>query len=77
MAASASYDTSTSAVTFTVVGKKLRSAKRLLRKANCRIGLVSTKDGAAAATGRVVRQVPNPGKVVPAHPPVSLRLGHA
>lgn len=60
-----------------VVGKKLRSARKLLRKANCRIGLVSTKDGAAPATGRVVRQSPNPGKVVPAHAPVSLRLGHA
>jgi hypothetical protein len=58
-----------------VVGKKLRSAKRLLRKANCRIGLVSTKNGATAATGKVVRQAPNPGKTAPAHAPVSLKVG--
>jgi hypothetical protein len=45
-------------------GKKLKAAKRKLRKANCRIGKVKKLHDATAKTGKVVKQNPKPGKIL-------------
>jgi beta-lactam-binding protein with PASTA domain len=58
-----------------VVKKTLKAAKKAIRKAHCKVGLVSTKQGVKAATGKVVRQSPKAGKVIAAHSAVSLKLG--
>lgn len=46
-----------------LTGKKLKLAKKKIRYAHCRLGLVSRKLGVNAKTGKVVRQVPKAGKV--------------
>jgi beta-lactam-binding protein with PASTA domain len=56
-------------------GKKLKAAKKLVRAADCKVGLVATKKGVKSATGKVVRQSPNAGRVIPPHSAVSLKLG--
>jgi beta-lactam-binding protein with PASTA domain len=56
-------------------GKKLKVAKRIVRAADCKVGLVSTKKGVRSATGKVVRQSPSAGRVIPAHSAISLKLG--
>lgn len=56
-------------------GKKLKAAKKIVRAADCKIGLVSTKKGVTSATGKVVRQSPKAGKVIAAHSAVSVKLG--
>jgi hypothetical protein len=45
-------------------GKKLKAAKRKLRKANCRIGKVKKLHGATAKTGKVTKQNPKPGRIL-------------
>jgi len=44
-----------------VSGKKLKPAKRALKRAGCRLGKVTKVEGATARTGRVLRQHPSPG----------------
>jgi hypothetical protein len=56
-------------------GKKLKAAKKKIKAADCRVGLVSKKNGVKVATGKVVKQSPKPGKVLPAKTGVSVRLG--
>jgi hypothetical protein len=55
-------------------GKKLKAAKKLVRKAGCKVGLVSTKKGVRSAVAKVAKQSPSAGKSVPAHTAVSLKL---
>jgi hypothetical protein len=56
-------------------GKKLKAAKKKIKAADCKVGLISKKNGVKAATGKVVRQSPKAGKVLPAKTGVSVRLG--
>jgi hypothetical protein len=55
-------------------GRKLKVAKKLVRRAGCKLGLVSTKKGVRSAVAKVARQSPSAGKSVPAHTAVSLKL---
>jgi hypothetical protein len=57
-----------------LTAKKLKVAKKLVRKAGCKVGLVSTKKGVRSAIGKVVKQSPSPGSSVPAHTAISLKL---
>ena len=58
-----------------LAGKTLKASKKTIKGAVCSVGLVSTKDGVKATSGKVVRQSPKAGKVVALHSPVSLKLG--
>jgi hypothetical protein len=55
-------------------GRKLKAAKKLIRRAGCKVGLVSTNKGVRSAVAKVARQSPSAGKSVPAHTAVSLKL---
>jgi hypothetical protein len=57
-----------------LTGKKLKVAKKLIREARCKVGLVSTKKGVRSAIAKVAKQSPSAGKSVPADTAVSLRL---
>jgi hypothetical protein len=57
-----------------LTGKKLKVAKKLVRKAGCKVGLVTTRKGVRGAIGKVAKQSPSAGKSVPAHTAVSLKL---
>jgi len=47
-------------------GKKLKGAKKRIRKAGCKVGRVTKRDDATAKTGKVVRQGPKAwGKLAP------------
>lgn len=48
----------------TLTGKTLKVAKKKLKKADCKIGTVTKKEGASAATGKVKKQSPKAGKVL-------------
>ena len=45
-------------------GKKLKAAKKKIRKAGCRLGKVKKLHGATARTGKVTKQGPKPGKIL-------------
>ena len=45
-------------------GKKLKAAKKSIKKADCRLGKVMKKKGATAKTGKIKTQNPKPGKVL-------------
>lgn len=45
-------------------GKKLKAAKKRLKKAGCKIGKVKMLKGATTNTGKVKRQSPKPGKLL-------------
>jgi hypothetical protein len=45
-------------------GKKLKAAKKKIRKAGCRLGKVKKLHGATAKTGKVTKQGPKPGKIL-------------
>lgn len=47
-----------------LAGKKLKAAKRLIRKGECRVGFVKKRGEATAKTGRVVVQKPPAGRIV-------------
>jgi hypothetical protein len=55
-------------------GRKLKVAKKLIRRAGCKVGLVSAKKGVRSAVAKVARQSPSAGKSVPADTAVSLKL---
>jgi hypothetical protein len=58
-----------------LVGKRLKAAKKRIRAADCKVGHVGRKKGVTARSGKVVRQRPKPGAVLPAGSKVSLKLG--
>ena len=58
-----------------LIGRRLKAAKRKLRKADCGIGRVVRRNGASARTGKVVKQRPQPGKVLMAGTGVAVTLG--
>lgn len=45
-------------------GKKLKAAKKKLKKAGCKIGTVTKKDGATSNSGKVEKQGPKAGKIL-------------
>lgn len=55
-------------------GKKLKASKRKLRKADCKLGKVKKQGDAAAKTGKVVKQKPPPGKLLPPGSKVKVTL---
>ena len=56
-------------------GQKLAAAKAKLRAAQCKVGIVSRKGKAKAATAKVVAQSPKPGSALPVGTAISLKLG--
>lgn len=56
-------------------GKKLKAAKKKLRKAGCKLGKVTKKKGVTAKTGKVVKQKPKSGKVLAPGSKVKVTLG--
>lgn len=56
-------------------GKKLKASKKKIKAALCNVGLLSTKNGVTASSGKVIRQSPQAGTVLPVHTGVSLKLG--
>jgi hypothetical protein len=75
--------TATSATTFETTAcvvpnlalKKLKAAKKRLKKAGCKIGTVKKLNGVTAKTGRVVNQNPKTGKILAPGSKVSVKLG--
>jgi hypothetical protein len=57
-----------------LTGKKLKSAKKKLRNAGCKLGKVTKKDGATGKTGKVKKQSPKPGKSLPQGSKVAVTL---
>lgn len=55
-------------------GRRLKSAKGRLRREHCRPGSVKKLPGATARTGRVVKQRPKPGSILPPGAAVSITL---
>lgn len=45
-------------------GKKLKAAKKKIRKADCKLGKLKKLHGATAKSGKVTKQNPKPGKVL-------------
>jgi hypothetical protein len=54
--------------------RKLKGAKKRLRKSECKIGAVRVLGDATASSGRVVRQSPKPGKVLAPDAKVAVSL---
>jgi hypothetical protein len=55
-------------------GSKLKASKRKATKADCKIGKVKKKHGATAKTGKVVKQNPQPGKLLPPGTKIKITL---
>jgi len=58
-----------------LAGRKLKGAKKSIRKRDCLVGKVRKRKGVTAKTGRVVKQRPKPGKVLPPGTRVNVKLG--
>ena len=58
-------------------GRKLIAARTMVRNANCTVGKITKRYGAAAKTGKVVEQKPRPGKTLPPGTRVAVALGPA
>lgn len=56
-------------------GKKLKAAKKKLRKAGCKLGKVKLRKGATNKTGKVVKQSRKAGKQLPPGTKVNVTLG--
>lgn len=56
-------------------GKKLKAAKKKLRKAGCKLGTVKRHKGVTTKTGRVVKQSPRTGKQLAPGSKVKVTLG--
>jgi hypothetical protein len=56
-------------------GKKLKAAKKKLRKASCKVGKVKFRGDATAKTGKVVKQAPTSGKQLAPGSKVNVTLG--
>jgi hypothetical protein len=55
-------------------GKTLKSAKKRIRAADCKVGKLTKKRGATAKAGEIAKQVPPPSATVPAGTKVKLTL---
>lgn len=53
-------------------GKKLKPAKKALRRANCKVGAIKRRKG---KSGQVLNQRPKPGKVLAPGAKVNLTVG--
>jgi hypothetical protein len=58
-----------------VIGKKLKKAKRKLKRANCALGKVKKVASSRGDKGRVVKQKPKPKTVKPAGAKVKVKVG--
>lgn len=58
-----------------LIGKTLARARKRLTKAKCKLGKVHRVNGVTNTTGRVIKQTPKPGRVLPARSKVSIKLG--
>jgi IPT/TIG domain/PASTA domain len=58
-----------------LTGKKLKAARKAIKKADCKIGKVKKLEGATTKTGKVVKQNPKAGKVLAAGSKVNVKLG--
>lgn len=56
-------------------GKRLKAAKKKIRKADCAVGKVKMRGDATAKAGKVVRQKPKPGKLLAPGAKVRIVLG--
>jgi beta-lactam-binding protein with PASTA domain len=56
-------------------GEKLKAAKKKIKAADCKVGIVSKKSGVKLTRGKVIRQSPKVGMVLPAHAGISIKLG--
>jgi hypothetical protein len=56
-------------------GKSLKASKAKIKGANCKVGKITKKKGAKAATGKVVGQSKKPGTVLPEGSVVKVTLG--
>lgn len=56
-------------------GKKLKAAKKKLRKAGCKLGKVKRAKGVTVNTGKVVKQSPKAGKQLAPGSKVNVKLG--
>lgn len=57
-----------------LTGKKLKAARKKLKKATCKLGKVKKLGAATAQTGKIVKQSPKPGASVPAGTKVKITL---
>ena len=55
-------------------GKKLKAVKKKLKKADCKLGKVTKKEGATGKTGKVKKQSPKAGKSLPQGSKVAVTL---
>ncbi len=55
--------------------RKLKAAKKRIRKSGCALGKVRLLDGATSKTGSIVKQGPKPGQVLPPGSKVNVKLG--
>jgi len=55
-------------------GKKLKAAKKKIRKANCKMGKIKKLHGATAKTGKVSKQSPKSGKILAPGSKVNITL---
>jgi PASTA domain len=58
-------------------GRKLKAAKTKVRSADCKVGKIAKGNGATAKTGKVVKQEPKPGRMLPPGTRVAMTLGPA
>jgi len=58
-----------------LVGKKLKAAKKKIRKADCKLGKIKKRGDATAKTGKIVKQKPKPGKLLAPGAKLSIVLG--
>lgn len=56
-------------------GRRLKGAKKAIRTGGCLVGKVRKRKGAKAKTGKIVRQRPKPGQVLPPGGKVNVKLG--
>jgi hypothetical protein len=56
-------------------GRKLKAAKKAIRRAGCKVGRVAKADGVTAATGKVKTQRPRAGRPVAKGTKVAVKLG--
>lgn len=56
-------------------GKKLKSAKRMLGRADCKVGKVTRRAGKPSKAGKVLKQSVKPGKVLASKSKVNLTVG--
>jgi hypothetical protein len=61
-------------ITPNLKSKKLKAAKKRVRKSACKVGKVTKLEGATAKSGKVVKQKPKAGKTVPAGTKIAVTL---